>query len=142
MESPVPAVGYSIHTTLCLTDDEIVAGARFMGDGNPIHNDPSAPATIRFGGLIACGPHVSGIHACMLPSHCTSLGLDVLGTVFTVRYTAPFRANVVHDLSWVVGTVVPHRSGGSLVNWNGQVVDRQGAVCIEATGQVLVTHRR
>lgn len=143
MASPQLEIGYSIQKTLLLTDEEVVNGAVFLGDRNPIHNDPNAPATKRFGGLIACGPHVSGIHACMLPTHCTALGFDVLGTVFTVRYSAPFRANVSHDLSWVVSAVAPHRSGGSLVNWSGRVACQQTAVvCIEATGQVLVTPQR
>ena len=143
MDSRSLEIGYSIQNTLLLTDEEIVNGALFLGDRNPIHNDPSSPATERFGGLIACGPHVSGIHACMLPSHCTALGLDVLGTVFTVRYTVPFRANLLHVLSWVVSAVAPHRSGGSLIDWNGRVSSqRRGVVCIEATGQILVTPQR
>lgn len=134
--------GYRIVDTLTLTEDEIISGAKFLNDRNPIHNDPVLAAASRFGGVIACGPHVSGIHACMLPSHCTDLGFDVLGTVFTVRYTAPFHANVLHDLNWAVSAIAPHRSAGNFVEWTGAVSSRAtGVVCIEATGQVLVTQQ-
>lgn len=135
-------LGYRIVDTLTLTEDEIINGARFLNDRNPIHNDPIAAAASRFGGLIACGPHVSGIHACMLPSHCTDLGFDVLGTAFTVRYSAPFHPNVLHDLVWSVSAVAPHRSGGEFIEWTGTVSSRvSGVVCIEATGQVLAKQR-
>ena len=143
MDSFAFDIGYRIEDTLALTDEEIVTGARFLNDRNPIHSDPTAPATLRFGGLIACGPHVSGIHACMLPTHCTALGFDVLGTVFTVRYAAPFRANVKHDFAWSVNAVTRHRSGGNLIDWVGTVTSRPtNVVCIEATGQILATPRR
>jgi hypothetical protein len=75
----------------------------------------------------------------MLATHCTELGFDVLGTVFTVRYTAPVRANVLHDLDWSMTAVTLHRSGGHLIDWSGRVrARRDGRIAIEATGQVLV----
>jgi 3-hydroxybutyryl-CoA dehydratase len=135
-------VGHRIAKSLLLSDDEIIAGARFLGDRNPIHNDPHDPATRRFGGLIACGPHVSGMHACMLPSHCVARGYDVLGTVFTVRYAAPFPANSMHEFAWEASSAVSHRSGGVLVDWKGTVTPVEGGrACIVATGQVLLNER-
>lgn len=133
-------VGYRFARTLSLRNDEIIAGARFLDDKNPIHNDPVLAAASRFGRLIACGPHVSGIHACMLPTHCTALGYDVLGTVFTVRYTAPVDANTQHDLTWTITAITQHRSGGNLIDWTGTVTNQTNErVCIEATGQTLAT---
>ena len=133
-------VGYRFARTLTLSNDEIIAGARFLDDQNPIHNDPVLAAASRFGGLIACGPHVSGIHACMLPTHCTALGYDVLGTVFTVRYTAPIHADILHDLAWTITAITQHRSGGNLIDWTGTVTNQTSErVCIQATGQILAT---
>jgi hypothetical protein len=78
----------------------------------------------------------------MLPTHCTELGFDVLSTVFTVGYTAPFHANVVHDLTWSVSGFKTHRSSARLVTWSGHVAAQaEGAMCIEATGEVLVAPR-
>lgn len=133
-------LGYRFAKALRLSSDEIIAGAQFLDDQNPIHNDPAHFATLRFGGLIACGPHVSGIHACMLPTHCTSLGYNVLGTVFTVRYSAPFHADTLHDLAWTITALAPHRSGGNIIDWTGTVTNQtSGQSCIEATGQILTT---
>jgi 3-hydroxybutyryl-CoA dehydratase len=135
-------LGYRFARTLTLSNDEIIAGARFFDDQNPIHNDLTLAATSRFGGLIACGPHVSGIHACMLPTHCTNLGYDVLGTVFTVRYTAPVHADTLHELAWTITAITPHRSGGNLIDWTGTVTNQTTErVCIEATGQILVSQK-
>jgi 3-hydroxybutyryl-CoA dehydratase len=134
-------IGYRITRTLAFNDDEIIAGAVFLGDRNPLHNDAAAAATSRFGGLIACGPHISGIHACMLPTHCTSLGFDVVGTTFTTRYTAPVHSNAAHEFTWTVTTTAPHRSGGFSIDWAGTVMNPTRRICIEATGQVLVTNR-
>jgi 3-hydroxybutyryl-CoA dehydratase len=136
-------VGFRISEKLVLNDDEIIAGARFLNDRNPLHNDVEKAGRSKFGGLIACGPHVSGIHACMLPTHCTELGYDVLGTVFTVRYTAPVLAQVALELSWTIASMSEHRSGGQLVDWQGTVGEEaSGRICIDATGQVLLTPSR
>jgi 3-hydroxybutyryl-CoA dehydratase len=136
-------LGYRFARTLTLSNDEIIAGAQFLDDQNPIHNDPAHAATSRFGGLIACGPHISGIHACMLPTHCTSLGYDVLGTLFTVRYTAPFHTDTLHELAWTITAITTHRSGGNLIDWTGTVTTQTSErVCIEATGQILTTQKR
>jgi hypothetical protein len=56
----------------------------------------------------------------MLPTHCTALGYDVLGTTFTVRYTAPVHARMDHDLRWVVTATTTHRRG-ELIDWTGTV---------------------
>ena len=132
--------GYCFERELLLTEVEIIAGARFLGDRNPLHNDPLAAAQSRFKGLIACGPHVSGIHACMLPTRCTELGYDVLGTVFTVRYTAPVLAQVRYQLAWTITTVTEHRNGGHFIDWTGTITNpNTNYNSVEATGQILAT---
>jgi 3-hydroxybutyryl-CoA dehydratase len=133
-------LGYRLVMSLTLTNDAIISGAKFLNDRNPIHNDVTVAAASRFGGLIACGPHVSGLHACMLPSFFTEVGANVLGTYFTVRYAAPVHANVPHELHWEISKLEPHRSGGTLIDWAGAVTSQAThRTCIEATGQVLAS---
>lgn len=142
--------GDVIRRTITLSEDDIRAGADFLDDQNPIHRD--ADAAGRFGRVIACGPHIGGIHACMLPTHCASIGLDVLGTTFTTRYVGPVYAGIEHELTWTVTGATAHRSGGYLVDWEGEVRRMEasspsdapvggGAACILTTGQVLITRR-
>jgi 3-hydroxybutyryl-CoA dehydratase len=141
MEPPFE-IGHAISRTLVFTSEDIITGARFLQDSNPLHNDRAVAEASRFGGLIACGPHVSGIHACMLPSHCADQGLRVLGTVFSVRYTGPVLASVSYELNWTVTQVSAHRSVGHFVGWTGTVhTESDQQVCIEATGEVLVTRQ-
>jgi acyl dehydratase len=133
-------IGDRIAKTVTLTASEVIAGAKFLGDENPLHNEPETAAGSRFGALIASGPHVGGLHACMLPTHCASLGLGVLGTYFTTRYLAPVLADVEHELAWIVTSVNAHKSGGHLVDWTGTIstFPPNPVTCVATTGQVLI----
>ncbi len=134
-------VGDRIARTLTLTPDELIAGARFLEDANPLHNDPVLAARSRFGGLIASGPHIGGLHACMLPTYCTGLGLNVLGTQFTTRYLGPVMVDIEHELAWVVTAIANHKSGGWLVDWSGTISTfaTNPIVCVQTIGQLLVS---
>jgi 3-hydroxybutyryl-CoA dehydratase len=136
-------IGDRIARTICLSGHEIIVGAKFLEDANPLHNDAEVAAKSRFGGLIASGPHIGGIHACMLPTHCNRLGLDVLGTYFTTRYRSPVTADVEHELAWVVTGVASHKSGGWLVDWAGTISTfaTNPVCCVQTTGQLLVSWR-
>ncbi len=87
-----------ISRSLELSAEEITAGARFLGDHNPLHGDPAAAAASRFGGLIASGPHVAGLHATMIPTELTAYGAP-LGLEFTVRYVAPVKPGTI-TMTW------------------------------------------
>jgi 3-hydroxybutyryl-CoA dehydratase len=136
-------VGDRIARTLALNAAQLIAGAEFLQDANPLHNDAAVAARSRFGGLIASGPHIGGIHACMLPTHCNHLGLDVLGTYFTTRYVAPVMVDVEHELAWIVTMITPHKSGGWLVDWTGTISTfaANPVCCVQTTGQLLVSVR-
>ncbi len=134
-DCPVHA-GHRIEDTITLDTEAIVAGARLLGDRNPLHSDPDAAAASRFGSLIACGPHVAGVHACMLPSHLTDLGVAMVGVDFTVRYERPVLPDVVHTMWWQVDTTEP-RGRHWQVSWTG-AVDAPTGRCIAAAGLILV----
>ena len=55
----LPDVGYIIESQLLLSEKEVVDGAKFIGDLNPVHNDPDNEQTIRLGGIIASGSHIT-----------------------------------------------------------------------------------
>jgi acyl dehydratase len=136
------SIGYAFHETAQWNQEDLMRGARFLGDQNPLHNDLEAARVGRFGRLIACGPHISGIHACLLPTHCTHLGFEVVGTNFTIRDTGPVFADTTYKLAWEVVAIAAHRSGGHLVDWAGSVrSDDSERPSIEATGQVLVASK-
>lgn len=48
----LPDVGYIIESQLLLSEKEVVDGAKFIGDLNPVHNDPDNEQTIRLEGLL------------------------------------------------------------------------------------------
>jgi len=129
-------VGQRIEDQFRLDADAIVAGARLLGDRNPLHNDREAAETSRFGSLIACGPHAAGLHACMLPSYISGLGFAVVGVDFSVHYRRPVLPDVTHTMWWVVTAAEPSGRNWQ-VDWNG-AVEAAGAECITGTGRILV----
>lgn len=137
-ECPV-RLGLRIEEVIELDSDAIIDGARWLGDRNPLHNDPQAAAVSRFGSLIACGPHVAGVHACMLPTYVSSLGFGVVGIEFTVRYERPVLPDVAHTMWWTV-EATESRGRNWQAFWRGGV-DANGTRCIAATGSVLILER-
>jgi acyl dehydratase len=107
-----------------------------MGDRNPLQNYIAVAEALRFGSLIACGPHIAWIHACMLPTYGTSLGAAVLGLEFSVTYASPVFPNIEYQMWWEVACVTA-KGKGWVVEWHGAV--SLGAVnAISASGTVLL----
>ena len=130
------AVGDRIEEVLQLDTRTIIAGAELLGDRNPLHNDISVARGSRFGSLIACGPHVAGRHACMLPTYVTSLGHGVVGVEFTLQYRQPILPDVAYVMWWQVAAIEP-RGRHWLAQWFGAVGVGE-AESITATGSVLI----
>ena len=70
----LPDVGYIIESQLLLSEKEVVDGAKFIGDLNPVHNDPDNEQTIRLGGIIASGSHITAVFSALLPTHFMKFG--------------------------------------------------------------------
>lgn len=138
IECPVRP-GLRIEEVIRLDPGAITRGATLLGDLNPLHNDPEIAALSRFQSLIACGPHVAGLHACMLPTYVTGLGFGVVGVDFTVSYRRPVLPDVDHTMSWTVEATEP-RGRNWQVSWVGGV-DSNEARCIDATGSILILGR-
>jgi acyl dehydratase len=137
-DPPCPIeVGWTISRSLGLTAEDIVAGALFLDDRNPLHNDEAAAAASRFGELIASGPHVAGLHASMLPTELSAFGAP-LGLEFTVRYVAPVKAGNI-TMQWSVVSVSAKASlGGHFLRLEGTVRSEQDELLISSEGLVLL----
>ncbi len=126
----------SFEQRMVFTEREIVDGARFLNDRNPLHNDVEFAKATRFGALIACGPHISGIHCCMLPTwfsqRCAVLGVD-----FTTRYLAPVFADREYTMHWEVIAITPSGSGYALTA-TGTVVGSDQIISISSDASLLV----
>jgi 3-hydroxybutyryl-CoA dehydratase len=134
---PIPE-GFVISRTLVLTPEDIIAGAKFLGDGNPLHQDPVVAAASRFGELIASGPHIAGLHASMLPTELSVYGAP-LGLEFTVRYSAPVIAGTL-TMTWTLTSVEAKPSlDGHFLRFHGDVrSDQDQRVLIASDGLVLL----
>ena len=129
--------GFTVSRLLALSPEDIIAGACFLDDRNPLHHDPVAAAASRFGGLIASGPHIAGLHAAMAATELSAYGAP-LGLEFTIRYAAPVKPGTL-TLTWTVTSVEPKPSlDGHFLRLSGEVRSDQGEALITSKGLVLL----
>jgi acyl dehydratase len=131
-------VGDVISKQVQFTPAEIGAFAREVGDTNPLHCDPGYAAATRFGGIIACGPHVLAHFFSVLASH-YSTGMAMVGLESSFKLLAPAYPDTSLELTWrVVGVERKTRLSGEVVDLEGHVKDPDGTVVISATFKALV----
>lgn len=119
----------------------IAAFAAACGDTNPLHRDAAYAASTRFGGIIACGPHVTSLLMAMTASHFASRGPGV-GLGFTFRLRSAVHAGETVVMRWRVTDVTAKASlGGRIVHLEGEVVRPDGTVAVTATGEALAMDR-
>ena len=115
----------------------IAAFATACGDTNPLHHDAAYAAATRFGGIIACGPHVTALLMALVASHFAPRGPGV-GLGFSFRLRSAVRAGEAVTMRWRVLSVTPKASlGGRVVQLEGQVIRPGGVVAVIATGETL-----
>lgn len=120
----------------------IAAFATACGDTNPLHHDPAYAAGTRFGGIIACGPHVTSLLMALTAAHFAPRGPGV-GLGFTFRLRSAVRAGETVAMRWRVASVTPKASlGGRVVRLDGEVVRPDGTVAVTATGETLAMDER
>jgi acyl dehydratase len=93
--------------------------ARTMGDANPMHHDEAFATPSRFGGLIACGPHISGLHRCMLPTW-----FSAKCAVMVIGYGSSDRLKAAPVL---VAKYFRQPVDMATATWNGEIVAQSGA---------------
>ena len=119
----------------------IAAFAAACGDTNPLHHDAAYAAASRFGGIIACGPHVTSLLMAMTAAHFARRGPGV-GLGFAFRLRSAVRAGETVVMRWRVTGVTPKASlGGRIVHLEGEVVRPDGTAAVTATGETLAMDR-
>ena len=135
-----PPVGARVERVLRLDAAAIKAGARAVGDMNPLHHDDAAAAASRFGELIASGAHTSALLAGMLSLGFGDEGEDGRGQVgvdYHIEFRRPVRVDREMRMTWVVMAHEQRRSG-TMARMEGSIVDvEDGRPAVTATLNVL-----
>ena len=130
-------VGETASREVTFDAPAIAAFAASCGDTNPLHHDAAHAATTRFGGIIACGPHVTALLMALAASHFASRGPNV-GLGFTFQLRSAVRAGETVTMRWRVLSVTPKPSlRGRVVQLEGEVVRPDGTKAVIATGEAL-----
>lgn len=133
-----PNVGYSIESSLNLSEEDIITGAKFIGDLNPIHIDPENENTLKFGGVVASGSHVTAVFSALLPTDFVKFA-PMLGAHMDVKFTAPIKPNTNYKMLWVVDSLEYKKSlRGTVYNMVGTVFDPTGKVTVRANASIIL----
>jgi 3-hydroxybutyryl-CoA dehydratase len=108
------------------------------GDRNPVHTDPEAGASSRFGKRIASGQHVVslmlGLAATWMAQRGTSFGLGC-----SFRFTAAVREGDDVTLRWTVTDAAYKESlRGMIVVLEGTAINAAGLVCCRGRLEMLL----
>jgi acyl dehydratase len=134
-------IGERITGQVTLSSEEIAQFARLCGDLNPLHHDEVYARQTRFGGIIACGPHITSLMMGLTATHFSRDGA-MLGLEFTFRFRKPVKVNEQIDMLWEVVAVEPKASlQGSLVTLQGKAINPQGQEVLVGTGKILATEK-
>jgi acyl dehydratase len=124
-----------------LTPALVAEYAHAVGDTNPIHYDPEAAASSRYGRLIASGTHTTALLLGLTASHFSKKG-SMVGLEFWVRFRRPVFADEKIKLEWLVIKVTPNaKLNGDIVELRGRIKGENGETALGAKGRVLVTDR-
>ena len=130
-------VGETFSRKVAFDAQGIAAFATLCGDTNPLHHDAAYAAASRFGGIIACGPHVTSLLMALTASHFAPRGPGV-GLGFTFRLRSAVRAGETVTMRWRVTAVTRKETlRGSIIQLVGEVVRPGGVIAITATGETL-----
>ncbi len=120
-----PPVGARMAQDLLLDAEAIRAGARLVGDRNPLHHDEVFAAASRFGELIASGAHTAALLAGIVSNGFAAAaddGRPVVGVDYTVQFRGPVRVGRPMRMEWVVTSHEARRSG-VIARMAGSIVD-------------------
>ena len=116
---------------------EIVAFAKAAHDPNPLHHDEAWAKRTRFGGLIACGAHTTGVFT-SLCAEWFSERFDTVGLEFSFRLRRAVPAGLSAFFTWSVTSVEPaEKHGGVIATVEGTISDADGRVYTLGKGTVL-----
>ncbi len=142
--SPDAFAGEAIGRDVTFDAAGIAEFARRCGDPNPLHHDAEAAARSPYGGIIACGPHVTALFMALSAELMTRLGANAggrqgvgLGFSFTLRRAV--RAGDACRMRWRV-TGVERRPGlrGDVVLLEGEVLRPGDELAVAGRGEALL----
>ncbi|MEQ8824209.1 MAG: MaoC family dehydratase [Filomicrobium sp.] len=131
LPGPLFEVGRTVTRTYRFTRENIADYARMSGDTNPLHLDPEVAGNSRFGKIIACAAHSTGILISVLADGFSQNGESVgLGFTLTLRRAVPEGCDA--ELVWTVQSV----------DWSeklrGFVAELSGELREKSTDQAMV----
>ena len=139
LPGPLFEVGRTVSRAYTFTRENIAEYCRIAGDPNPLHLDPEAAANSRFGKIIACAAHSTGVLVSVLADGFSKNGESVgLGFTFTLRRAVPEGCEA--DLIWTVASREwSTKLKGTVVSLTGELRDRQsGLAMVKSEGRLLV----
>jgi len=132
-------VGDTITRTYDFTRETIEAFARETGDPNPLHYDDGKAGASRFGGIIACGAHMSGVLMSLGAAQMAALDGENVGLEFGFRFLKAIPAGMTGRLSWTVSEVAwSEKLKGHLVKAEGRIEDDAGAVYVVGNSKAVL----
>lgn len=132
-------VGRVVTRDYLFTRERIVAYAEMAGDNNPLHHDEAVASRSRFGKLIACAAHSTGVLTSLLASSFSQDGRAVgLGFEFMLRRAVAVDTDAV--LMWRIDSVEDSlKPRGRVISLSGEIRDRDGLErYLAAQGRMLI----
>lgn len=132
-------VGYEVVRAYSFTADAIKAYAVMAGDTNRLHLDEAFATESRFGGLIACAAHSTGVLMSVLADVFSPNG-EAVGLGFDLMLRRAVTAGTEAELAWTVTErAMSDKLLGEVVTLAGEVREaRTGKVFVKGTGRLLV----
>jgi len=130
--------GDSFSESVTFDARSIAEFAERTGDRNPVHTDPQAGASSRFGKRIASGQHVIslmlGFAATWMAQRGTSFGLGC-----SFRFTGAVREGDAIEMRWIVTeTAYKESLRGMIVVLEGNAANAAGLVCCRGRLEMLL----
>ncbi|QBY03309.1 hypothetical protein E2K93_02515 [Thalassotalea sp. HSM 43] len=131
-------IGDCYSKTIILSKQDIEAGAKALGDTNPIHFDSDAAIKAGYPGIIASGAHTSGLCGGVLTQKFQDSG-TFMGLDCSYRFHKAVAADDALTISWKTKRLEPKKSlQGYIAVFSGKMTNSQGELLISARMKVLL----
>lgn len=140
MDNEAKQIPSNLQTGYCFTEElnlkvsNIIDGAIFVGDMNPLHHSDDN----QFESVIASGSHIMGVFTALLPSHFMRYG-PVLGAQMDMKFLAPIFPDIKYTMKWeIVSTLWKQRIGGTLITLFGTIICPDGKNIVETNASIFL----
>lgn len=132
-------IGRVVTKTYAFTAENIAAYARIAGDTNVLHLDEAIAKDSRFGGIIACAAHSTGVLISVLADQFARNG-EAVGLGFDLTLRRAVKAGTTTELRWIVTSKErSQKLSGEVVELSGEVRDiDSGELLVRGEGRMLV----